>query len=137
MKSVRFDIRCEGDIEAYITFSKERVLAKKETCVTLGVPTLAWPEMIIDMFQQDTWGMPPSDKVYMSVDFDVANEDLDLILDGDDLDEWEAKLAAMDDDELTFFIEDMLDEMDKKYPLRDSDEESDDDEDESPEGDNQ
>lgn len=136
MNNVRFDIKCEGDIEAYIAFSKERVLAKKETSVTLGVPTMAWPEMIIDMFQQDTWGMPKSDKVYMSVDFDVANEDGD-ILDEHDLDGWEAKLAAMDDDEIQDFINDMMDELDKKYPLRDSDEESDDDEDESPEGNDQ
>ena len=135
MNNVRFDIKCEGDIEAYIAFSKERVLAQKETSVTLGVPTMAWPEMIIDMFQQDTWGMPKSDKVYMSVDFDVANEDGDL-LDEIDLDGWEAKLAAMDDEEIQEFINDMFDEMDQKYPKPDSDDESDD-EDESPEGNNQ
>ena len=134
MNNIRFDIKCEGDIEAYIAFSKERVLAKKETSVTLGVPTMAWPEMIIDMFQQDTWGMPKSDKVYMSVDFDVANEDGDL-LDEDDLDSWEAKLAAMDDDEIEDFISDMLKEMEDK--INDSDDESDDDEDESPEGNDQ
>ena len=134
MNHIRFDIKCEGDIEAYIAFSKERVLAKKETSVTLGVPTMAWPEMIIDMFQQDTWGMPKSDKVYMSVDFDVANEDGD-ILDEHDLDGWEAKLAAMDDDEIEDFISDMLKEMEDK--INDSDDESDDDEDESPEGNDQ
>ncbi len=106
MKPVRFDLHCEGDIEKFAKWSRERVNAKKTTDVMLGVPNLHWPMMVIQMLIDDD-DDTVQDDVYLNIDFDIKYVDDDMVLTEDDL---EDMLNGLSDEEIADFIEDMLDE---------------------------
>jgi hypothetical protein len=111
MTAVRFDLQCEGDIEKFSKWSRERVLAKKQTDVVLSVPNLHWPPMVIEILVQAAADDPDSDEVYMNVDFDIKYVDPDMVVTEDDLSEM---LDDMTEEELKDWISDMLSEFESE-----------------------
>ena len=119
MTRVRFDLKCEGDIEKFSKWARERVTAKKKTEVVLGVPNLHWPRMVVDMLLKDAEEEEDADNVYMDVDFDVKHVDLDLAVSEDELQDM---IEDMSDEEIQEWIDDMLDQYEED---KDADNESD------------
>ena len=121
MKPVRFDLKCEGDIEKFSAWSRDRVQQQKTTEVVLGVPNLHWPRMVIDMLIQEADGDADADQVYMNIDFEIKYVDDDLVLTEDDL---EDMFKDMSDEEFQDFIEDVLEQHESE---KEEEEEGDDD----------
>jgi hypothetical protein len=120
MKPVRFDLTCEGDVEEFLVWAKERVASKKQTSVVLGVPNLHWPSMVIDMLLSSSEDEPDVDQVYMDVDFDIKHVDDSMVLNEDDI---EDMLNDMDEDELRNWIDKMLDDYESDKDDEDGDNE--------------
>lgn len=105
MKPVRFDLHCEGDIEKFSRWARDRVSKKKKTEVVLGVPNLRWPSMVVDMLVKEAEGEPDADDVYMDIDFDIKYIDDDLVATEEDIEEM---FEDMTNEEIQDWINDML-----------------------------
>lgn len=102
-----FKCYCEGDIERVAKALKEMVEGQVKGEVTIKCPNVHWPEMILTVVEEEFRPLGEVEESFVDIVFDL---DVQPEIPQDYLDMQE-KIEDMSDEELSDFINDLLDDL--------------------------